>query len=451
MKRRLAAVLVAGLFVAGLQAAHASPSTTATIAKVGQSAFWPGSKAVTSQTFDFDPMSIPNIPPQYLSYDLVAFARGEKRYRWEYTLKVPARGHRLRVAFDAPSAFEWHYIDITPPGSNQSIFRLGYNSGEVVALNPRPGVWRVGIFSGYPTTDFRLRARLEPKPATLRGPKKALLPNLRLIPPFEFTFANPYRGVARGQGSDMIPAPSGTANCWWDEVVEHQAIKCLRFSLGPINAGAGPLDLVFADDGSVATPGPVTQRIHFTDGSTIERLAGTSEFHKTHMHYHHTGFGTLELFKVTDPARGVFQPAGTGPKQGFCTADIAAYEWNRFAAVQDEAPSECLSGMGPGGTYSPTGTQMGISPGWADIYDWSQSGNYVEFGMNTDGRYIVRSTADASGFVKESNERDNTSYAYIELTGTQVSVLERGFGLHPWDRSKRLANDILRPTPRGFA
>jgi hypothetical protein len=63
--------------------------------------------------------------------------------------------------------------------------------------------------------------------------------------------------------------------------------------------------------------------------------------------------------------------------------------------------------------------------------------------MNGDGRYLVRSTADALHHILESDETDNTSYAYLEIKGSAIRVLERGRGQSPWDRHKVVVHDGL--------
>ena len=123
------------------------------------------------------------------------------------------------------------------------------------------------------------------------------------------------------------------------------------------------------------------------------------------------------------------------------------FEFDRFIHARERTESQCANDVTPTGTNGPIGTVMGITPGWADLYLWSQTGNYVEFGTNGDGLYLVRSTADANDWILETNETDNTSYAFIRVTGEQITVLERGYGTGPWDADKRLAEDGLRLTP----
>lgn len=92
------------------------------------------------------------------------------------------------------------------------------------------------------------------------------------------------------------------------------------------------------------------------------------------------------------------------------------------------------------------GTHMGLTRGWGDVYIWSVEGNYVEFGANQDGLYVVRVISDPERTMHETNVRNNASYAYIKVSGNGIEVLERGYGLSPWDPRKVISNDIRPPT-----
>ena len=354
-----------------------------------------------------------------------------------YRLAVRPGGVRLRVSFDTADFRDGISGSVVSPGGT-SYPLYGLLSGEVYVPRPAAGTWEVRVTADH--AEFRLRAKLETAPAR---PRKAvpLLPNLRLVPPYEFTFS----GSPGGARTTGVALP--VASCSADDVAEGHAARCLRFSLGPANVGAGPLLLRFPGNAGLVAPGEATQLVTWSDGRVTSRRAGTFEYHKTHAHYHHSGFGRLELLKVTDPARGTMVPAGAGPKLGYCTSDIMFADWGTFGADKDSAHSTCLDNTAP--VYDPTaGTSMGLSPGWADIYAWEQDGNFVDFGLNPDGRYVVRSTADALGNVLESDESDNTAYAYVEVTGLAVRVLERGRGTGPWDPRKVLAHDLLPPVAR---
>ena len=396
----LAALLVVPFTLAPSQAAAKADATV----RPGQSAFW---TAGTRRTFAID---------------------------------VKGTGALLRVALTHPDFRRSASGVLYDPRGKDMGFLGGWMSGEVYVERPMAGRWTLRLSTSEGYDEVWLRAKLE---TASRKPAKAvpLLPNLRLVPPYEFTFSGMVSGGRGVYGGPANPATSCTA----DDVAEQQGMKCLRFSLGPANVGAGPLQLVFPPMEGLATPGNAVQIIDWSDGRTTTRAAGQFEYHKTHAHYHHSGFGSLELLKVVDPARGTTQVAGKGPKQGFCTADIVLADWRLFApGRQNSADSTCVESAGL--VYDPTsGTRMGLSAGWADIYSWEQDGNYVEFGLNGDGRYVVRSTADALNKVLESDERDNTSYAYIQVSGTTITVLERGRGQGPWDKAKVVVRDGLHP------
>ncbi len=441
-KSKWTSVLACVFGVSALTVPAAAPAATAPVAKLakpGASAFWQG-------------RARPEYDAQLNNFQTVyATVYNWKAYARDFPLKVGSGGHRLRVAVDWSSYSDYVELALVDPSGEEVEFAWGYNSAEAFVERPRAGTWIARTYAYEPGFDaFRVRAKLEGAPAPRPRSAQRLLPNLRLVPPFEFTFNSPYDGYCEGcygRVPRVTPPESHTYNCSAGDIAEQSAVRCLRFSLGPMNMGPGPFQMRFDGPG---LEGKVFQRIHDTDGAVVERGAGTFEYHKTHQHYHHTGFGTLELYRVTDAARGRMVPAGTGPKQGFCTADIVMVNFERFwQAPKDSTESTCLDDYTAAG-YVPSGTLMGISPGWADLYGWSMDGNYIEFGDNGDGLYVVRAIADEAGHVLETDETDNTSYAYLKIEGTKIRVLERGFGTSPWDPRKQLARDILNPTPPGY-
>jgi hypothetical protein len=358
----------------------------------------------------------------------------------EYRIDVRPGGWRLRVAYDHPDFRQGAYGVLYDPKGKEVAGLGGFDSGEAYVLHPMAGTWTLKMPLSY--SEVRMRAKLETQPPAAPRKPVALLPNLRLVPPHEFTFTGPASG-----GRYVFVGPTDpVTSCSADDTAEEKGIRCLRFSLGPANVGKGPLQLTFPGNAGLVTPGIATQIITWSDGHTTTREAGEFVYHKTHAHYHHSGFGKLELLKVTDAKTGAMTHAGDGPKQGFCTGDVKIAEWTVFGGMQNSADSTCMESAGL--VYDPTkGTKMGLSPGWADLYSWEQDGNYVEFGLlNGDGRYVVRSTADALNHVLESDESDNTAYAYLEITGTTITVLERGRGQSPWDGKKVVVHDGLHPT-----
>lgn len=251
-----------------------------------------------------------------------------------------------------------------------------------------------------------------------------------MVPPYEFTFAAPFSSLE--------------GNCSAQERLEEGATGgCLRFSMGPANDGDGPLAIRFSPLEGVVTSGIAYQRVYDTSGGFTEREAGMFEYHKTHMHYHHSGFGRSELLRVDDPASGEMTLVGKGPKQGFCTGDVMMFTWFRFVQPRVGVDSGCVNEAATTGTTRPLGTTMALNTGWADLYSWSQDGMYVEWNGLSDGMYVVRAEADSRGWILETDETDNTSFAWIQVTASRITVLERGFGTSPWDPAKQLVDDRL--------
>lgn len=391
---------------------------------------------------------------------------------WEYAMDLAAGGHRLRVALDQYQVADVFDLEIRDPlgrlvaggttdsaegpveaatdlRSNGALYgqysKLGLAGGystEVFAPTPMPGRWTFRVLARRVVKDtvFRMRAKLERPPSSPPGQPRALLPNLIPVPPFEFTLADPMPGSSNG--------------CRPDERTEG-ARRCLRFTMGPQNVGEGKLDLRYEPLEGAISSGDVDQRIHYSDGSVRERPAGRAFYHPPHAHYHYAGFGLVALYHFDGETMTHVED---GPKTGACTVPYRLSEWKHFTAEpRYSAPHDCLPG-----TASPArGAAIGLAAGWTDIYGWDMSGNYVEFGGQPDGRYVVIVGADWDpgwdidadwepgwdGDVLESDETDNASYALVDIKGDHVTVLERGVGRGPLDPDRRLVDDRYPTNP----
>ncbi len=196
---------------------------------------------------------------------------------------------------------------------------------------------------------------------------------------------------------------------------------------------------------STLARGPMFQVVHYSNGTSRRRAAGTYSFHTTHAHFHDDGVLTYELFS-TDPSRRTLVRAGDGSKSGFCPADQLFGEWWEFR----QQPSGYFGeGDSPGGNcFSPSDGFLGLTVGWGDVYRWQRPGQYVEFGDNPDGLYVVRSTVDKGDDVLETSEIDNSAYALIRVVGERVDLIERGQGSSPYDPQKKVFEG---PGPAGHA
>lgn len=362
---------------------------------------------------------------------------------WTYKLETEQPGLRLRVGVDHPDHHDSFTIQLeTPSGKVAGTRRRGFlETPELVVSDPAIGTWTLRVIAEDVTkSGFDLRAILEDR-APGPAPGSIAAPNLRPEPGFDFSFTAPIGSNYVGGGA--VPA---SLSCHADEVAEDQAIRCLRFSFGYQNAGDGPMDLRFdplTDAASGITK--VRQRIYvgdrtpgnYTDNAFDEKPAGTATYHKVHGHYHYDAVFQAQVYRITGP-RGEMEPLGAAEKRGACAHDWVLVDFERFyqdTAGTADSGSDCSFGF-----TNPTWTRMriGLSRGWADIYTAELSDNYVNFGLNSDGRYLVRVWADPDDLITETNERDNVAYSIIEIEGDQVRLVERARGVGPWARTKLL-------------
>jgi hypothetical protein len=374
-----------------------------------------------------------------------------------WPLHLAAGAARLRVAIDTPSREDTFDVELLDPSgavqgatSNSNQF-----NAEAFVAKPAGGDWTVRVTpSGATDAWFRLRAKLEDTVETKPAGHVAMLPNLKAVPPLEFGFVAPANPANAVYPPDTVNPPLDVAgihplSCAADEMAPVElggggAHTCLRLTSGPINVGRGPFDMRFdlAGDtlGGTATldkntvRGPAQQAVHYSDGKVELRPAGTYSFHNTHAHFHTDQILTYELFSVADPATGGLTAAGAGTKSGFCPADQLFGEWRRFSQQPNGTFGEGDSAAG-GNCFSPSMGVLGLTSGWGDVYRWQRPGQYVEFDGG-DGRYVVRSTVDKGNHIVEENDADNSAYAYIEVKGENVTILERGQGTDPWDPTK---------------
>lgn len=369
---------------------------------------------------------------------------------FDFGLDVVREGRRLRGAADWPAdtnaldgeTFGVQLIDPTGEVAARSAF--SGQSVEAVVTDPAPGHWVLRVITSRARHGtFRIRALLEDDHPAGRRPRGDLLPNLRMTPPWEFTLATPTSPVGLGLDTDLGAGLAPTNGCLAVEMAyERPPQRCLRFSAGPENVGAGPFDLRFRPTADPQT-GTGLQRIHNADGGFRDEERGSYEYHLAHTHYHLQAFSDYELFRVLDIGRGSMQFVGEGGgKRGYCTIDFRLAVWRSFANDADESLQQNCLGAGDAPVSEAV---IGVARGWGDIYNYAVEGQFVDLGLHGDGLYVVRTAANHNGAYLEEDLDDNRSYALLEISGSTVRVLERGYGDSPWDRAKQVADDRLPP------
>jgi hypothetical protein len=391
---------------------------------------------------------------------------------WDYRVRLEAPGARLRVALGAilPSPGGVRPWPDFPVSDSQTMFRLQVfapdadpatdapvaegSTGEaltayaveVFVRSPAAGTYTLRVIP-QSVTDmaFRMRARLEPDTG-LWDTGGAVPPNLRVVPPFEFSFQLPTVNYGPSGGAPLWHSRGCMADDVEEAVEEDLPVPqlCLRYSMGFENAGEGRLDLRFdlpgcaeASRATRSTACSLHQRIWASNGTWNDRepgSAGRAKLHAVHGHFHYQNVYEFHLLAVNDgwrpggpPPR--LQPVAPGRKLGAFPDNELLADWHRFHQAERDTIGD---------------SAIQLEAGWGDIYEWNRSGNYIDFpqspsGSRTprDGFYVVRGVSDPLGLVVETDEADNTSYAFIEVRNDgHVKVLERGYGTDPWDPNK---------------
>ncbi len=374
-----------------------------------------------------------------------------------WTVRLPVDGHRLRIALDTPSREDSFDIELLS-SAGAVLHRTSLSNqfdGELFVADPKAGEYRIRVVpKGATNAFFRMRAKLESAPAKEAGARE-LLPNLKAVPPFEFGFAAPANPLNGAYPPDTVNPPASVAgtdlvSCAPDETAPEAAggqgaTDCLRLTTGPLNVGDGPFvkKFFFAQDLAAGKADPVTLRgpseqvVYHADGTTTTRPSGTYSFHRTHAHFHDEGILTYEGFRVVGGPDGtVLAPAGVGTKSGFCPADQLFGQWRSFKQAPTGEFSE--GDTVAGSCFSPNDGTFSLSKGWGDIYRWQRPGQFVEWAGNPDGYYVIRATVDKGDLTKETDETDNSSYAFIRVVGRRVELIERGQGLSHLDPRKEV-------------
>ena len=359
-----------------------------------------------------------------------------------YTLNVAESSPtaRLRVGFDIAARDDGFEMKLIPP-TGAAISKQNSNtySMEIMVTAPVVGTWTITVApysADYAT--FRMRAKLEStpwKPAASGD----LLPNLRVTRMWEFGFAapaNPGNGLFP---PDDVNPPLSVAgyqpmSCAVDEQLGYDgppATRCLRYSFGLANAGEGNFDIRYTNDRSGAEQ-TMTQCVQNADPAIAPRAhaAGVGAWHQTHGHFHYRDIIFHDVWRITDRTTWARTPVGTGKKLGYSPADQGIAEWRSFTQMSSGtggAARNCAPG---------SDSRLGLAVGWGDAYRFQRPGNFVSFEGAGDGYYVVHTIADPLNHVIESNENDNTAFAYLRVVGTEINILEAGIGEGPWDPNK---------------
>jgi hypothetical protein len=225
------------------------------------------------------------------------------------------------------------------------------------------------------------------------GQSPAKLPDLAMLPPFDFRI-------------DTTTQPGH---------------RLLRFSTVQVNVGAGRFRILgHASDGHADTNETlsVVQWIKHEDGtwSTRETDAHmTWSFDDDHNHWHLRDFQKFKLMSLDR------DPLGNVAKTGFCSFDSYPYTSSNAAFYTSERDI-CQ-------TNSNGRVLMGTSRGWGDIYRHSIALQWIDITGLPNGDYKVRVSVDppfaTGGLFRESDDSNNRSWTKIHIGTSKVTILNK--------------------------
>jgi Lysyl oxidase len=278
---------------------------------------------------------------------------------------------------------------------------------------PENGIYDVWVawdfeYNVSPLVDYEGLADVELGPKI--HPVRRLLPDLAFRSTERISFDTPSFPI-------FEPDPPPGSSCFVSEMVEDGAQNCLRFDQIIANESNGPLELWFTvPTGSSDDAFPVTQRVHYSDGTTKDQAGGEVHFHPIHGHYHYESFATSELWASNAQGEKLGSaPATAAKKVSFCIADIRLDKWGQKGdGPRTYMAPDCLLPAfsdAEGDHY-----RQGLTPGWADVYDWYIPDQYIEVTGVPDGYYRLEFCADPGNTIEETNEDDNCLVNHILLT-----------------------------------
>ena len=228
------------------------------------------------------------------------------------------------------------------------------------------------------------------------------------------------------------PPPSGTA-LYPDmtvrelrnfTVVQVGTKRLLKFPGVTANTGSGPFEVI-ATRPNTSSPWVAKQTIFYSNGSK-QTIPNNLVFYYAgdgHSHWHMLDFDAYNLYNSSGTI------LETGEKHGFCFEDNTSYRnWPGNPSFPASPAVPVYTHESSCGVLQPNALEIthGLSVGWADTYPSTLPDQAIDITGRPDGDYKVEVVADQGGWLKESNESNNGSWANIRLQGSAVTVLGTG-------------------------
>lgn len=183
----------------------------------------------------------------------------------------------------------------------------------------------------------------------------------------------------------------------------------LLFDTWSKNLGSVALEVTADGLGEGVEP-TVSQCVSWYEDHVCREHAPVGGFtwHQEHSHFHFEDFATYTLRRLAADGTPDWSAAGVisiSEKVSFCLIDIVQHDENA-----SPLPFYTLANC-----YAPV--IMGISPGWADIYDSSLEGQELSMAGVSDGRYAVVVDQDPENRLYETDDTNNRVVFTFTVTG----------------------------------
>lgn len=181
-------------------------------------------------------------------------------------------------------------------------------------------------------------------------------------------------------------------DCDYDHTKE--GIPILKFSIIIANIGRGQLHIILGEPqkNGKEVIAPAKQRIYYDDNSYWEKDVGSFERHEevmptggTMIHWHYPRLASIDL--INDQEKIL----GSSEKEGYCLADSFRYQDSPNTPLKKRFdPWNCVHK-----------TEVGLSIGWADHYDFTADEQYIKIRNVPSGLYRLRFSVNSTKLVAE--------------------------------------------------
>lgn len=208
-------------------------------------------------------------------------------------------------------------------------------------------------------------------------------------------------------GSPLLPdfAPVPPADIHTRHIDDSWTVE---FSSTLVNVGDG--DFHATADKQLDGSWVVTQDIEYDEGGA-EHIPTDAEpvwGGDGHEHWHIKRYVEYHLFAL-DASDEPTGPERTDHKVGFCIYDFEKAD----VELGSDKPTYGRKGCGE---VASTHLVMGLSPGWADHYNWDLPGQSIDIDGLADGEYRIFAVADEASVFREETKDNNETWVDFTLS-----------------------------------